>query len=81
MLAGFAWALALGIQPRSGLLYGVIIGAITGLLLHIVSKAVSMRGNITEGEASFMTTMQSTFLLILAISTTLVSWGIRLIFL
>ena len=79
MFAGFTWAFALGKQPKSGLMYGVIIGVIIGLLLYLIRKVGRIEGNVTKGEASFMTNMQSTFLVFAAIATGLAAWIIRLI--
>jgi len=82
ILGGFIWALALDKQPKSGLLYGLITGAIIGLVLYSysLSKSTKVEGNVTKGEASFAANMQSILLLVAAIATALATWTIRLIF-
>jgi len=61
------------------LMYGVIIGVIIGLLLYLIRKVGTIKADVTKGEASFMTKMQSTFLVFAAIATALAAWIIRLI--
>ena len=79
-IAGFAWAFALGKQPKSGLIYGLIIGAIIGLFLYFISTTSRVRANITKEEGVFVMNIQSTFLLITAVTIAIAAWIIKLIF-
>ena len=74
------WALALNKQPNSGLIYGLVTGAIIGLFLYLISKASRVRANVTREEASFVMTMQSTLLLVTVVAMAVAVWVIRLIF-
>lgn len=81
-IAGFAWAFALHKQPYQGLIYGVTVGIIIGLVLYVMNKAAMIWG-VKKGqasEASFVTNMQSTLLVIATITMALATWIIRLIF-
>jgi hypothetical protein len=79
-IAGFAWAFALGKEPKSGLIYGLIIGAMIGLCLYLISTAPRVRANITREEGVFVMNIQSTFLLIIAVAIAIAAWIIKLIF-
>jgi len=80
IFGGFVWALALNKQPNSGLIYGLVTGAIIGLFLYLISKASRVRANVTREEASFVMTMQSTLLLVTVVAMAVAVWVIRLIF-
>ena len=84
MFAGFAWAFALDKQFKSGLFYGLIIGVIVGLVLHLViavRRVPANVTNVTKEDSAFVMNTQSTLLLMAAITTALITWVIRIIFL
>lgn len=80
-IASLAWSFALGFELMSGWKYGVIIGAVTSLIIYLVSIVTANHANAPKEEAYFVANSLSIVILLAVIVTAFIVWIIRVILL
>ena len=80
-ICGLAWAFALGLSLRNGIITGLIAGAVIGFILYFMGKAARAGGNVTKREARFVSGSIGGTLIGLTLLCAVIAWIVRLIFL